>query len=76
MLLLVYGVRVLAEPFGSGIHRGCEIAMFTAKLTEVSFAQECFGVNGGKGLKVGHTLKKLKVGHALGKSCVRQRDAV
>ena len=50
--------------------------MFTAKLTEVSFAQECFGVNGGKGLKVGHTLKKLKVGHALGKSCVRQRDAV
>ena len=76
MLLLVYSIRGLAESFGPGIHRGCEIAMFTAKLTEVSLAQECFGVNGGKGLKVGHALKKLKVGHALGKSCVRQCDAV
>ena len=49
--------------------------MITAELTEGGLAQECFGVNGGKGFKVGHTLRKLRVGHGLGNSCVRQRDA-
>ena len=61
MLPLVYGIRVFSEPLGPSIHSGSEIAMFMAELTEVSLVQECFGVNGGKGLKVGHTLRKLNL---------------
>lgn len=77
MLLLVYSIRGLAEPFGPGIHSGCEVAMFTAKLTEVSFAQECFGVHCGKGLKVDPPPHwQLKIGQELGNSFVSQRDEV
>ena len=65
MLLLVYSIRGLAEPFGPGIHSGCEVAMFTAKLTEVSFAQECFGVHCGKGLKVGPPIGSLRSARSL-----------